>query len=88
MSDSEVNMINYSNPEYDAVMEEATTCTDDAKQTELYKQAAKILADTAANVYIQDLADFVLLKDGIEGYRFYPLYVMDLQPVHYVQAAS
>lgn len=88
MSDSEVNMINYNDPEYDAVMKEATTCTDDAKQTELYKQAAKILADTAANVYLQDLADFVLLKDGIEGYRFYPLYVMDLQPVHYVQAAS
>ena len=39
-------------------------------------------------VHLQDLADFVLLKDGIEGYRFYPLYVMDLQPVHYVQAAS
>ena len=83
-SDNESNMINYNNPEYDKVMQEASTCTDEAKQTELYKQAAKILADTAANVYIQDLADFVLLKKGLEGYEFYPLYVMDLSTVHQV----
>ena len=59
--------------------------TDDAKQTELYKQAAAMLSETAANVYIQDLADFVLLKNNLDGYQFYPLYVMDLSTVHYVQ---
>lgn len=36
-------MINYDNPEYDAIMEKANTTTDDAEQTELYKQAAKLL---------------------------------------------
>ena len=34
---------------------------------------------------IQDLPDFVLLKSNLEGYQFYPLYVMDLSTVHYVQ---
>lgn len=52
MSDNENNMINYDNPEYDAIMEKANTTTDDAEQTELYKQAAKLLTETAANVYI------------------------------------
>ena len=84
-SDDENNMINYNNPEYDALMEEAAVTTDDAKQTELYKQAAKLLSDTAANVYIQDLADFVVIKSNLDGYQFYPLYVMDLSTVHYVQ---
>lgn len=55
-------MINYDNPEYDAIMEKANTTTDDAEQTKLYKQAAKLLTETAANVYIQDLADFVLIN--------------------------
>ena len=72
-------------PDYDKLMEQAAVTTDDAKQTDLYKQAAKLLSDTAANVYIQDLADFVVLKNGLEGYQFYPLYVMDLSTVHYVQ---
>ena len=37
MSDNENNMINYDNPEYDAIMEKANTTTDDAEQTKLYK---------------------------------------------------
>ncbi len=31
-----------------------------------------LLSETAANVYIQDLPDFVLLKSNLEGYQFYP----------------
>lgn len=34
----------------------------------------------------QDLADFVLIKSDLDGYQFYPLYVMDLSTVHYVQS--
>lgn len=84
MSTNESNMINYDNPDYDAVMEEAAACTDEEQQTELYKEAASILTETAANVYIQDLADFMLVKSDLDGYQFYPMYVMDLSSVHYV----
>ena len=59
---------------------------DDTEQVELYKKMETILADDAANVYIQDLADFVLIKSDLDGYQFYPLYVMDLSTVHYVQS--
>ncbi len=88
MSDNETNMINYKNPDYDALMKKANTSTDETEQTELYKQAAKVLADTAANVYIQDLADFVVMKNTLDGYQFYPLYVMDLSTVHFVGEAA
>ena len=88
MSDNETNMINYNNPDYDAVMAEANACTDDEQQTELYREAAQILSDTAANVYLQDMAEFLLLRSDVEGYVFYPLYVMDLSTLHYVEAAE
>ena len=85
-SDHAKNFVNYNNPAYDELYAKARACADDAEQTELYKQAAKLLTETAANVYIQDLADFVLIKSDLDGYQFYPLYVMDLSTVHYVQS--
>ena len=33
----------------------------------------------------QGAIDFLLLKTGVEGYQFYPMYVMDLATVYYVQ---
>ena len=75
------NMINYSNPDYDAAIEKAQSTTDDAEQVEAYKEAQKILSDTAANVYLQDLADFVALNPAFEGYEFYPLYAVDFSKI-------
>jgi hypothetical protein len=40
-----------------------------------------ILAETAANVYIQDLCDLVAMREGLTGYQFYPLYVMDVATI-------
>lgn len=41
------------------------------------------LTKNAANVYIQDLADLVAVRKGLEGVRFYPIYVLDLSTVRY-----
>jgi peptide/nickel transport system substrate-binding protein len=78
VSDNGKNMINYNNPEYDEVFAQAQACVDDEEQTALYKQCLEILSDTAANVYLQDLADFVAINPAIEGFTFYPLYVIDM----------
>lgn len=77
------NFINYNNAEYDAVMAEAMSCADDAKQVELYKQAQTILTESAANLYIQDLSDLVVMRKGVTGYEIYPLYLMDLSKVSF-----
>ena len=79
------NFINYQNTDYDALFQQAQATADDAEQTELYKQMERNLTEHAANVYIQDLADLVVLRNGLEGYQFYPIYVMDLSTVHYAQ---
>lgn len=72
------NMINYSNEAYDEAYRKARETSDDALQTEYYKQCLAILSQDAANVYLQDLADFVAVNPKLKGYEFYPLYVMDM----------
>ena len=62
---------------------QAQASYDDAEQTALYKEMAKNLTVNAANVYIQDLADLVAVRSGLEGLQFYPIYVMDLATVRY-----
>ena len=77
------NFINFHNPEYDKVYAEAITCHDLEQQTELYKQLETILTEDAANVYIQDMAEFVALNSKYEGYEFYPLYVQDMSKIRF-----
>ena len=79
------NFINYSNPEYDSLFQQAVSTADDAKQVEIYKQMETLLAEDAANVYIQDLADLVALNKKYGGYTFYPLYVQDMSKIYLVK---
>ena len=83
VSDNDKNMINYSNEEYDETFAAAQSTTDEAEQTALYKRCLEILSETAANVYLQDLADFVAINPNLEGFEFYPLYVIDMSKLSY-----
>ncbi len=84
-SDYGKNFINYNNPAYDALFQQAINATDEATQTDLYKQMETMLADTAANVYIQDLCDLVAMRQDLGGLKFYPIYVLDLSTVYLTQ---
>ena len=48
------------------------------------EQFYEILAEDAANVYIQDLPSFVALNKKYGGYEFYPLYVQDFAKLYIV----
>ena len=39
------------------------------------------LTENAANVYIQDLADLIAVREGLEGLELYPTYVLNLATV-------
>ena len=82
-STADDNFINYNNADYDQLFTQAVATYDDAAQTELYKQMERNLTENAANVYIQDLADLVAVRKGLEGVTFYPIYVLDLAGIHY-----
>lgn len=84
-SDYGKNFINYNNPAYDALFQKAINAQDEAGQTDLYKQMETMLADTAANVYIQDLSDLVAMRQDLGGLKFYPIYVLDLSTVYLTQ---
>ena len=84
-SDSASNFTNFSDPEYDSTFKEAIASTDDAKQVELYGKLQEILTKDAANLYIEDICDLVAMGNGVEGYEFYPLYVMDMSKVYFTK---
>ena len=84
-ADSGSNFTNFSDSEYDRVFKEAVACTDDAQQVELYGKLQTILTKNAANLYIQDLCDLVAMGNGLKGYAFYPIYVMDLSKVYFTK---
>ena len=84
-SDASGNFINFQDEEYDKVFAEAIATTDEEEQLELYKELEEILAERAANVYIQDLANLVAVSDKFDGYTFYPLYVQDMSKMYAVE---
>ena len=84
-TDGHGNFINFSNEKYDELFKEAVATTDDEKKTELYMEMEKILAEDAANVYIQDLANLVAISNKFGGYEFYPLYVQDMSKMYAVE---
>ena len=71
--------------DYDALFTQAMNASDDTQQAEIYKQMETMLSDTAANLYIQDLADLVAMRQNLAGLEFYPIYVLDLSTVHFVK---
>ncbi len=79
------NFINFNDEEYDKVFAQAIATTDEKEQLEYYKKLESILADHAANVYIQDLANLVAMSDKFDGYTFYPLYVQDMSKIYAVE---
>ena len=83
VSDADDNFINYNNADYDALFKEAVSTFDDAAQTDLYKRMEKNLTENAANVYLQDMADLVAVRNGLTGLTFYPLYVLDVSSLYW-----
>ena len=83
-SDSSKNFINYSNPEYDEAYARAVGTTNEEERTAAFKECQQILTETAANVYIQDMAEFVAINKKYAGYEFYPLYVQDYSKLYIV----
>ena len=66
-SDNAKNFINYSNADYDAAFKKAISSTNDDEKTKYYKECERILSENAANVYIQDLPEFVALNKKYTG---------------------
>lgn len=84
-SQADNNFINFDNQDYDIAFDNAINETDDQVQTSYFKECEKILAEEAANVYVQDIAELVVLNKKYAGYEFYPLYVQDISKLYIVE---
>lgn len=81
-SESGKNFVNFKSAAFDTAFNNAISTTDDAEQTAYYKECFTILNTEAANVYIQDLPEFVAINNKFGGYEFYPLYAQDFSKLY------
>ena len=73
---SSINNTNYSNPEVDALLEEANVEADPVRRIELYQEAEEIIVEDAAWLPLWwGVEGKVLVKQHIEGLKFPPLSV-------------
>ena len=77
------NFIAFSDEEYDEAVANALAATDEQEQTRLYKRAEEILNERAASLWIQDLCDLAVVNPKLDGFTFYPTYVIDMSSVYY-----
>lgn len=79
------NFMNYSNEEYDRLLEATLHQSGQEEVVQGMKDLQKILTEDAASVYLQDMANFVGLNKKYSGYKFYPLYVQDMASIYMVE---
>lgn len=63
------NQQNYSNPEFDTLVEKARVTTDEDTRNDLYRQAQQILADDAPMAFLYMNNYTVAVRDGVTGFE-------------------
>ena len=75
-SESSINHGGYSNPEVDAVLEDARVEQDPVRRISLYNQAEEMIINDAAWVPLWFSGDqYVLIKPHVKGYKLTPMIV-------------
>jgi oligopeptide transport system substrate-binding protein len=67
-SDAPQNLGNYSNPELDALLEQARVEQDVSRRIQLYQQAEQIIVNDAPVLFTAHSMSYVLVKPYIQGY--------------------
>ena len=83
-TDSKQNHTSYSNPELDAILEEARTEPDVGRRVELYHQAEVMIVQDAPLLPLWYTGEqYVLIKGHIEDYRLTPMTIPKLRHVKF-----
>jgi oligopeptide transport system substrate-binding protein len=80
-SKSPLNHGNYSNPQVDALLEQARVEQDEGKRTQLYQQAEQILVSEAAVIPLDFERDYWLVKPYVKGVTRPPMIIRWLDTV-------
>ena len=77
------NFINFENSAFDRVFNAAFLETDEEERILLYREAQRIISESAASVFIQDIQGFWAFVSGrFGGVVTYPLYVIDFSTIY------
>ncbi|WP_226781471.1 ABC transporter substrate-binding protein [Oceaniglobus trochenteri] len=71
----------YSNPEVDALLEEARTATDQGKRAELYQKMQKIVQEDAPWVFVAHWKQNAVTNDRVESFSLEPSFLLQLADV-------
>jgi len=74
-SQAQQNLGRYSNPQVDALVEQARTEGDVQKRLALYQEAEQLLVEDAAAIFLSHSLSYVLVKPYVQGYRLTPINV-------------
>ena len=75
------NLGRYSNPQVDAILEEARTEGDEAKRLALYQRAEELLVEDVAAIPLWHGQDYVLVKPHVKDWHLSPQGLPDLRGV-------
>ncbi len=75
------NYSNYSNPDVDALLDEAATETDEQKRWKLYQEAEQIILDDAPIIPLYHDVEYILVKPYVKGLHMTPMGILDLSTV-------
>ena len=84
-SDSSKNFFNYSNARVDELLKLIPMEKDEAKKVEYYHEILSCMVKDNSNVYIQDPTSITIVSNRIDGYKTWPMYVVDLSTVKVVK---
>lgn len=84
-STADNNFVNYSNKEYDRILDMAIKTVDEKEKEEDYHRLQTLLTEDAASVYLQDPPLLVAMNKKLGGYTFYPVYVQDMSTVYFTE---
>ena len=73
------NISRYSNPEYDALVEQAKSETDEVKALEIMRQADNLAASEYPTLNLYYKVNTMLLKDYVQGYYLNPTDILYLK---------
>lgn len=75
------NYSNYTNPQVDALLDEAATETDEQKRWDLYQEAEHIILDDAPIIPLYHDVEYILVKPYVKGLHMTPMGILDLSTV-------
>ena len=85
-SDNDGNLINYSNPAVDEIIENLPLTIDENERISMYRELLGYMTEDAASVYVQDPSNICAVNRRLTGYAIYPMYIQDMSTVRLASA--